>query len=468
MFGRRVFASAASAALGATSRHAIILSVAPTLKPCLAWCGGPGGPAAEGYVQDVPAVWQDNPLKDSRPNLPLKRIEEHRAKCADPNCSRCFFDDGFHGRLRRGAKKPTSDEDPAFAWRNKCIFRHTTSQHLHTWLLERPVSWGGPWAIGCWVCLHYGDKHRETFANLTVASKHMLQIARLESHEKKDAHLLAVAAMNRALNPPADDREETHGVVSGVSQTCPRLDTWVHVLGTLACHGSFADNARRSNVGSALLAGGDNSRRVAHQIITAAAQPLHEEDRAAMREAHASSIAVDEMDGVIPVYTRILNKHGLYDCFLGLAKDGATRDYKEASTCRGIIEQIVRAAAIRRRGRRSQNGTGVNDEVDDVALESYCLSVRSAVADGGPVEQEALFHLSPAALTYGCSAPVFFPNLTTISRDKSHSARSVLRGFWRNLDTPIVGVLESLVTGDRSYCKMSELRRIMVLRFCIT
>ena len=66
------------------------------------------------------------------------------------------------------------------------------------------------------------------------------------------------------------------------------------------------------------------------------------------------------------------------------------------------------------------------------AVETFKKVVRSAVADGGPTEQRALFECSPAL-----SKNPLFPNLVDIHRDRAHEWRSIQKGVWKGIDTEL-------------------------------
>ena len=89
-----------------------------------------------------------------------------------------------------------------------------------------------------------------------------------------------------------------------------------------------------------------------------------------------------------------------YDFLLGLARDyGSGPD-----NCRKALEQIVRRACTVRRGRRANNGMvdGEKDVFRSDLYETFRRSVRSAVADGGPTEQRALFDTSAISTDPEC------------------------------------------------------------------
>ena len=92
--------------------------------------------------------------------------------------------------------------------------------------------------------------------------------------------------------------------------------------------------------------------------------------------------------------------------------------------------------------------------VQDI-YDHFIQQVRTAVADGGPVEQKFLFSNSAAGPGLGCENPLF-KNLVHIDRDRPHRHRSVLRGTWSKLEQPIQEFLDMLVTGSRSFAKLLE------------
>jgi hypothetical protein len=73
-------------------------------------------------------------------------------------------------------------------------------------------------------------------------------------------------------------------------------------------------------------------------------------------------------------------------------------------------------------------------------------SVSSAVADGGPVEQAALFQMSKQP----------FKNMKMISRDRPHRYRSVIKGMFKHLDDELKNFFDRLVSGKRSLATMLQ------------
>ena len=69
---------------------------------------------------------------------------------------------------------------------------------------------------------------------------------------------------------------------------------------------------------------------------------------------------------------------------------------------------------------------------------------RAATADGGPSEQSAL-----PVLVGG-----FLPKVNMITRDRCHRTRSIMQQMWEPLNQACNGLLEMLISGDRSLSKM--------------
>lgn len=94
--------------------------------------------------------------------------------------------------------------------------------------------------------------------------------------------------------------------------------------------------------------------------------------------------------------------------------------------------------------------------MDEGGYQAFLASVRTAVADGGPTEQRALFDCSPLGEKLAAESPLLFQNLSLIDRDRPHRYRSVLRGAWESVERPIQDFLSELVTGEKSLAKLLE------------
>ena len=184
-----------------------------------------------------------------------------------------------------------------------------------------------------------------------------------------------------------------------------------------------------------------------------------------MRAATNASIALDERDQLLVVFSRMLvmqkGKPYVYECMLGMARDYGTG----AETCAAAIKSIIRRACIIRKGRRparcvDDDAMGEDDVFDKTLYDHFRSIVRVAVADGGPTEQKAL-HLCapPPGAATGPPAMVqsaVFPNLLYITRDRAHRMRSVQRGTWDSMRSYVKEFLDLLVTGKHSLAKTIE------------
>ena len=88
------------------------------------------------------------------------------------------------------------------------------------------------------------------------------------------------------------------------------------------------------------------------------------------------------------------------------------------------------------------------------SLKSWCASLRTAVADGGPAEQGALYECSPSAPAAEFRVSPTFPNLMEITRDRAHKLRSVQKGVWSHLAKDLNTFMDELVSGEHSLAKM--------------
>ena len=244
-----------------------------------------------------------------------------------------------------------------------------------------------------------------------------------------------------------DDEQELTGVV-------PRLDRWVHALGLVERYDSLADFARAlavGDVGPQWATAGDDSPKTAGQLLLCAVQPLKWRDLQVLSDATCSSIALDERDGLLLVYCRVYVRRSaeLYDCLLGMIRGLGTG----AAECKKGTEDVVRRAFSVPVGRQRKKDAHA-PVVFNAGQERFKMSVRSAVADGGPTEQRALYDCSPGAPDPGLASDPFFKNLQDIHRDRPHTLRSVQKGIWKHLTGEVHKLLGLLVTGKGSLARM--------------
>lgn len=393
--------------------------------------------------------------------VPLEREEDHAKSCTDQACSRCCFWRSFHGYQRKPDLKlehaKTSSSDSSWAWKKRFTFENKDGKQ-QCWLCVRPPSWGGPWAFGCWACNQvFGERMPSRMARVEAQ---IVETSALQKHESTALHRKACDELKRSSCAASLDQLGPEAVqVSCIVDAVPRLDRWLHAASLVEKCDSFADLKRAVEigaVGSALREGdckSDASVRVARNCIVCLAEPLRWRDIEMLRGAKYASIGIDERDSVMLMYARILTIAGeIYDCFLGSVRGYGTLP----GDCRRAIVDVVRTACSVRVDRQGQTAEQGNLVLCEKTLRHFRKIVVSAVADGGPVEQKALFECSPGALDREHAVAPFFPNLTEISRDKAHRLRSMQRGVWVSVDEEIRTFLDELVTGEGSLARMLQ------------
>ena len=118
--------------------------------------------------------------------------QAHAAAClGGASCSRCNFEAGFAGELRRGSSCRHAPCEN-LAWSSICSFRHPATNSLKTWIAIRPYDWGGPFAVGCWVCNAYQQDYRSSFARLAVSTSEAMHKSNFVEHAAKTQHKLAL------------------------------------------------------------------------------------------------------------------------------------------------------------------------------------------------------------------------------------------------------------------------------------
>jgi hypothetical protein len=208
--------------------------------------------------------------------------EIHRRSCSIQSCPRCYFENGFFGRLRSGTGR-VMPEQRRYAWCHRFIFEHPIHGRK-CWLTVRPYTWSR-WGIGCWVCNNAGG--RKSFSLVQVADCKTLQPSNFEKHQDSKQHLdsLKLLAAGTGQQPA---QEPPDGVFTGVCEAVPRIDKFFLAGTIVSRHSSFTDFESFSNaqaLGSAMgQGGGDASRKACAKMIVAMAQPLIEQDQRAIAE----------------------------------------------------------------------------------------------------------------------------------------------------------------------------------------
>ncbi|CAE7296558.1 unnamed protein product, partial [Symbiodinium sp. CCMP2456] len=231
--------------------------------------------------------------------------DTHWQRCAESgaqaNCTRCRFEAGFAGMLRRGARGFQPESDGA-AWKNLFQFQHPRAG-WKTWLVTKPRAWGGKWSMGCWICSHYEPpKFGSSFGRLGVSMINTVAPSSFKKHEGSQSHLEAVAAMKAQL---ASDSSE--GLYTQATDTVPRLEKFYLAGLVVSRHDTFTDfeqYVRGLALTCPLPTGSDISRKTCCQMVCALARPLYEQDQAVIEHASTGSIAFDVRDGLMLVVGR--------------------------------------------------------------------------------------------------------------------------------------------------------------------
>ncbi|CAE7250176.1 unnamed protein product [Symbiodinium sp. CCMP2592] len=299
------------------------------------------------------------------------------------------------------------------------------------------------------------------------------QASDLSNHSKNLKHIKALEALQSAqLSSDRSEQEPQepelkHGIVSGLSSKVPRMDSWVAALSSILTRSSLQsvqDQSSTAAVASGLLdPQADASDTVLRKMLQCLVEPLNQEILFHMRQAVASSIAMDRgPDSCLVVYARILTKSGqIFDCHLGIQGD-CVADAEEPQASRKLSEAfkkiLLRSCTKRGDGRRSNLYHGEDDTIDTVAFDRFCDSVRSIVCDGCAVEQRAAFESSPLVghLVGAAERQPLFPNCAMITRDRAHRVRSVQKLFFKKLPPIFSQFIDKLLTGKRSIATLLE------------
>ena len=207
--------------------------------------------------------------------------------------------------------------------------------------------------------------------------------------------------------------------------------------------------------------GGDGSSTVVKKMLECLRFNLDAVDFRYMKESVASSIAVDKGDEHLVVYARCLHPRGIYDFLVGIDDNAVPDTWSEADASRAVLKAlkgtVQRACTKRLASKRTESiYCSPGDALCEDTFKSFCASVVSLQADGGPTEQRALFEAAPPPKKLAGardSREVLFPNVLMISRDRAHRCSSIDKGFWSALPNTYQEFLAKLVTGDRSFAR---------------
>ena len=284
----------------------------------------------------------------------------------------------------------------------------------------------------------------------------------MQKHAESKSHQLALTLLASRLVDRAD--VDSGPLVTGATDTVPRVDRFVMALNCIVKHASYRDYesfVSSMSVGSILPQGGalsDTSAHAIRKMTFAMAEPLRERDRLVLRDAAHIALGCDERDSIILVHLRVLTHStkrpgwrspSLYECVLGPCRDFGTG----WEACLKGLRLVLRDACTVRQGRRDESSDsigGVSDVVDEELYRHVCHSVKVAVADGAGDVQKALFEAS----SLGGSVDPLFPNVKMATRDRAHRLRSVQKGTWGAVQDLVDGMLSSLITGEKGLAVM--------------
>jgi len=208
----------------------------------------------------------------------------------------------------------------------------------------------------------------------------------------------------------------------------PRLDRWLQAAALLERFDSLCDFQRAVLTARPLNGlpddGKDSSRKVGAQLILSLSVPLEWRDYEAIASATTSSVGLDERDGLILVHARVWVRSvgELYECLLGSFRHLGTTPEEAAEALRRVVENAFTLRVGQQGLRHEPKGKDAQktEHFFKARWSAFRKSVRTALADGGPSEQRALFELSAAAPTPANRVNPFFRNLSEISRDRPH------------------------------------------------
>ena len=333
--------------------------------------------------QPRPHCW----ARESRLTLPLSAAlpkreasmdaieaeEEHWAGCQAPECPRCYFEAGFAGMLRRGARNLVAPCQ-SHSWAQRFSFKHPVTGQQKTWLAQKTADHVPPWGMGCWICLHYEpERYGSSFARLAVCAKNTVSPSSFRKHEQSDGHRAAVKSMVELLLPSEEPVEQ--GQFTGASDTVPRLEKFHLAAMVVSRHDSFTDFSeyiKTLRMCSPLSFNGDISRQACAKMIMALAAPLYLQDQAVMRKATVAALSFDARDDIMLVRARFFyeglrnNGHlpatGLYECVLGSVRKTGTGAQGSAAS----VELILKQSCVVRAGRRgAELASGPEDRLDE-------------------------------------------------------------------------------------------------------
>ena len=356
-------------------------------------------------------------------------------------------------------------ENRELGWKDKCIFNRNGS--VFTWLvaLKSPT-----FKIGCYIC--HVQNANTSWGRFEVSFKGSDHVGfqNIMQHGSGKKHAACLERLLGGSDPPpapsSDNLAEAEdgGVTSTIAADVPRMDRWIQAVGLLCSRVGYEQQPKRvqsSEIGTRLIPAGtaDSSKTVTRKMILCLEDGLREVDIARIRQCRAVGIAMDKGGDHLVVYGRLLGPTGVYEMLLGVVTPDMVQD-----SSRGMLEALQlllkQVCTIPARCRRPADDmfNSPSDLFDHRLYDHLCDHIYTAVADGGPTEQRALFEsaASGAELRQQPGYQPLLPHLRLITRDAAHRYRSIDKLVVSKLPTLFQETLEKLVTGERSIARLLE------------
>ena len=330
------------------------------------------------------------------------------------------------------------------AWTNACGHVAETSRAgprgRVAWLAERPVRWGGAWALGCTMCADalarqtFGEggegprraRHSTAWARFE-ARPAALQAEHIRQHRDSDVHRLAVMAWLRLDTPMRLSLQASLGDDALLAKNVPQPEDWLRCWRATRTPQSWRAAAQHLETEHYIRP--SRTRAVRARPLVRMAEILREvvrmKKRDLIRQCSAMSISFDDRAGHKLVRFRVdtLNSTpaasleesaaptwktiaaegivGCIQCLRGSTLEDFADDYAERAA-REVMCLIARLC------------TPLSMPKDEELFNHFVASIRVIVADGALQKTAAVLRAS-------------LPNIVYIGRDAAHFVRIACR-----------------------------------------
>ena len=364
--------------------------------------------------------------------------DEHVKRCSNKQCPRCRW--YLKGHVWQGTYGSLTPPTAMSGARERVI-----------WLEERPVRWGGTWALGCSLCAaalwkrqsqtapvqHRGvpsDRSRKSTPRtrckwaLYEARPVSVQAEHIKQHACSDTHKLAVQAHLRPEEPVRLALQRTRDDDSLLSGAVPQVVDWLRVWRWAREGDTWASAERKAHTEHWVDQIRDRDAGVKRKAIRSMAFVMREVIRAKKRQhvkaATCISISFDDRkahklvtfncDTKVPLQHRgVLDQQpwvsgvvGCLDKVHGESLSSMDDDYAER-TCVKVMEII------------EQFCTPMGETLRDEAVYGkFIKATRSIVVDGALLKAAVLLRER------------FLHNVIIICRDPAHCVRTAVSEPW--------------------------------------